>query len=219
MNIDLRATTICSLALYCLLCLPYGAWAASDFERMFGFKEVRQPDFRPIPQWPDVMMRHSRDDRPQRGCRESFFHKCCIKSWLRFVNSIKDRPRREQIEAVNRFGNRNPYVLDMVNYGQEDYWAIIREFLSNGGDCEDYAITKFFSLKWLGFPMDDIRIVILQDTNLRTPHAVMAVHLGDDILIMDNQTNRVISHKKIAHYVPLYSLNTKGWWLHLPPGL
>jgi predicted transglutaminase-like cysteine proteinase len=98
----------------------------------------------------------------------------------------------------------------------EDYWAVAREFLYNGGDCEDYAITKFFSLHWLGFDMNKIRIVILQDTNLRVAHAVLAIANENDILILDNQAKEVISHKEIAHYLPLFSVNENEWWLHLP---
>lgn len=106
--------------------------------------------------------------------------------------------------------------MDMANYGQEDYWAIAKEFFYNGGDCEDYAITKFFSLRWLGIDKDTLRIVILQDTNLRIAHAVLAVSYNNDILILDNQTQKVVSHRTIAHYLPLYSVNEKKWWLHLP---
>lgn len=99
----------------------------------------------------------------------------------------------------------------------EDYWAIIKEFLQNNGDCEDYAITKFYSLRKLGFDNDQLRIVILQDTNLNVAHAVLAVFSADDIVILDNQVTPILSHNDIKHYTPLYSINEKGWWLHLPP--
>jgi predicted transglutaminase-like cysteine proteinase len=107
-------------------------------------------------------------------------------------------------------------VLDFDNYGLEDYWAIPHEFLFNGGDCEDYAITKLLSLRWLGYSADKLRIVVLQDTNLRIAHAVLAFGADDDILILDNQVEEVLSHQSIVHYVPVYSVSEFQWWMHAP---
>lgn len=166
--------------------------------------------------WLNALERHVTDDIPEDNCTESFLNHCYLKEWYAFLESIKGLPPQEQITAVNRYVNKKKYVPDITNYGLEDYWAIAREFLYNGGDCEDYAITKFFSLRWLGFKSEIIRIVVLQDTNLRIPHAVLAVSFDDDILILDNQSEEVVSHKQIVHYVPLFSVDEKHWWLHLP---
>ncbi len=216
----------CTIIILCLIGLniyffsfPRDCIASSPFAHLFGYRAVKQTDLRYLTQWTSALKRHAKQDVPNNVCKDGFFKRCQMKRWFKFINSVRHLPRRVQIREVNRYANRNPYVLDIVNYGVEDYWAIVKEFLRNGGDCEDYAITKYFSLEWLGFPMKDIRIVVLQDTNLRTPHAVMAVRMGNDILIMDNQTDDVVSHRKIAHYIPLYSLNKRHWWLHLPPGL
>ncbi|TNF38829.1 MAG: hypothetical protein EP315_00610, partial [Gammaproteobacteria bacterium] len=136
--------------------------------------------------------------------------------WHEFLGSIRNLPALEQIRRVNAFANQQQYILDIENYGVEDYWATPRQFLYNNGDCEDYAITKMLSLKQLGFDVSRLRIVVLQDTNLRIPHAVLAVDIKGDILIMDNQIEEVISHQHIVHYVPIYSVNEKQWWMYLP---
>ena len=112
--------------------------------------------------------------------------------------------------------NDKDYVLDLDNYGLEDYWAIPREFFANGGDCEDFAITKYFSLRWLGYPRETLRIVVVQDTNLRVPHAVLAVARGADVLVLDNQVREVLKHREVVHYVPVYSINESRWWIHMP---
>ncbi len=138
-----------------------------------------------------------------------------MRNWLTFLQSLERLPPTVQIAEVNRFANSKSYVLDIDNYGVEDYWAVPKEFLYNNGDCEDYAITKMFSLRWLGFAQDELRIVVLQDTNLRIPHAVLAVADRNDILILDNQIEEVISHRKIVHYAPVYSINEAHWWIHL----
>lgn len=196
---------------------PYPAFSSQGFTQLFGYQESSQNDMNYLPQWLNVMERHILQDVPEGDCTDSFFNTCHLKRWFAFLESIKKQPEREQIEAVNMYANKKTYVIDTVNYGMEDYWAVVKEFFYNGGDCEDYAITKFFSLHWLGFDMDNIRIVILQDTNLRVAHAVLAINQEHDIFILDNQTKEVTSHKDIAHYLPLFSLNENEWWLHLPP--
>jgi len=203
------------LAMFLLLS-PELCRASSSFSHLFGYREVQQHDIAYLSQWVSVLKRHAKEDVFDDKCRDTLFNRCHLNRWFKFIDSIRHLPKKAQVEAVNRYANKNPYVLDIVNYGLNDYWAIIRELLFNGGDCEDYAIAKFFSLGMLEFPMDDIRIVILQDTNLRIAHAVMAVRLGNDVFIMDNQTDHVISHRKIVHYVPLYSLDEKSWWVHMP---
>lgn len=211
-----RKTVLQYLLLLSFLFPPVISSASTDFVNLFGYTAEPQQSLDYLPQWLSVLERHVTQDVPEGNCSDTFFNRCHLKNWINFLETIKTKPLLEQINAVNLYANKKNYILDMANYGREDYWAIAREFLYNSGDCEDYAITKFFSLRWLGFDMDNLRIVILQDANLRIAHAVLAVSYNNDILILDNQTQRVVSHKTIAHYLPLYSVNEKKWWLHLP---
>ncbi|MDC1090758.1 transglutaminase-like cysteine peptidase [Pseudemcibacter sp.] len=110
--------------------------------------------------------------------------------------------------------NNISYVTDITNWRQKDYWATISQFLNRDGDCEDYAIAKYYSLKELGFTSDQMRIVVVEDTNLNIAHAVLAVYYDNKIWVLDNQISQIIEHKKIVHYTPLYSINEKAWWLH-----
>ena len=188
--------------------MPSGLASTNSLDHIFHYRAVNYHDLNDLPQWLRVLRRHPREDiRSDQG----------ISRWQSFLNSIKNLPAREQIRRVNRYANKKRYIQDIDNYGQEDYWAIVKEFIQYNGDCEDFAITKFFSLRALGFPPDRLRIVILQDTNLGVAHAVLAVALNNSILIMDNQTEEVLSDREIVHYTPLYSVNEKQWWLHLPP--
>jgi predicted transglutaminase-like cysteine proteinase len=59
-----------------------------------------------------------------------------------------------------------------------------------------------------------MRIVVLQDLNLKVTHAVLAVDLDGKTWILDNQIKQVIDAERIRHYRPVYSVNEKGWWLH-----
>jgi len=183
---------------------------------LFGYQQVEQADTQVFGQWIHALERHLLIDRPEGDCAEKQLNSCHLRNWLSFLATLRERPRAEQLAAVNHYANARKYVLDIDNYGLEDYWAVPREFLYNDGDCEDYAITKFFSLRWLGYPIDALRIVILQDTNLRVPHAVLAVAAQNDIMILDNQIQAVVSHRDVVHYAPVYSINEQHWWIHLP---
>ena len=64
------------------------------------------------------------------------------------------------------------------------------------------------------FDVSKMRVVVVQDTNQRIAHAVMSLDTRDDILILDNQIEEVMSHRDIFHYVPVYSVNEQIWWNH-----
>ena len=183
---------------------------------LFGYQQAEQPDTQVFQQWIHALERHLQIDLAEGDCTEKQLNSCHLRNWLAFLATLRELPSTEQLAAVNRYANTRDYVLDIDNYGLEDYWAVPREFLYNNGDCEDYAITKLFSLRWLGYPVEALRIVVLQDTNLRVPHAVLAVAAQKDIMILDNQIHEVVSHKDIVHYAPVYSINEQHWWIHLP---
>ncbi|MDT8403611.1 transglutaminase-like cysteine peptidase [Sulfuriflexus sp.] len=169
-----------------------------------------------FPQWLSVLERYVRKESIEGNCDSKRFNRCHLNEWLVYLQSLKGMDTVDQLKRINLYANKKDYILDIDNYGLEDYWAIPEEFLRRGGDCEDYAITKLLSLRWLGHQQLQSRIVVLQDTNLGIPHAVLAVYLDDDIVILDNQVNEILSHKNILHYVPIYSLDEKQWWIHLP---
>jgi len=184
--------------------------------RLFGYKEIQKQNLSLFPQWLSVLERHLLNLNDSRSCEETRFNQCHLKQWQTFLNSIRQLPVMEQIKRVNKYANEKEYILDIENYGIVDYWATPKEFLSNSGDCEDYAIFKMLSMKWLGYDVEAMRVVVVQDTNLRIPHAIMAIEKDNDILIMDNQIEEVISHADIFHYVPVYSVNENHWWMHVP---
>lgn len=183
---------------------------------MFGYQETQQSQLATFPQWLRAMERHIREDLPEADCSAATLNRCHLRQWQAFLEGIRALPLREQLQRINAYANQKRYVIDFENYGLEDYWAIAKEFLYNGGDCEDYALTKMFSLLWLGVDSEKLRLVVLQDTNLRVPHAVLAVYDRNDILVLDNQTQQVVDHRQIVHYVPVYSINAKHWWIHTP---
>ena len=183
---------------------------------LFGHKESPRSNLNLFPQWLSVLERHVNEMTAEGQCDARVFNRCHQREWLAFLQSIRQMSADEQIKQVNGYANNKDYILDLENYGVPDYWATPKQFLINNGDCEDYAIMKMLSLKRLGFDVNKMRVVVVQDTNQKIAHAVMSIDRHNDVLILDNQIEEVISHRNIFHYVPVYSVNENSWWMHLP---
>ena len=85
------------------------------------------------------------------------------------------------------------------------------------GNCKDYAIAKYYSLRALGIPAERLRVIVLQDLNLGgIIHAVLGIYDGDKLLILDNQVKQVMPALKIYHYRPIYGINEDHWWEYFP---
>lgn len=205
------------ILLVLLSLVSQAAWSVNKpAEQLFGYQQSPRLNMQLFPQWLSVLERHVKEMSPEGMCSERQFNQCHLKQWQIFLKQVRSLPEMEKIRRVNEYANQKQYVLDIENYGIEDYWATPKEFLHQSGDCEDYAIIKMLSLKQLGFDINKIRVVVVQDTNLRIPHAVMSIDRGEDVLILDNQIKQVISHKNIYHYVPIYAVSEKEWWMYLP---
>jgi len=214
--------TAFSRLLILFLLINSNAWSASPgsdgviVTSLFGYQEIQKKNLQLFPQWLAVLERHLLDIKAEGNCQSAKFNQCHLRQWQTFLQSLQSLSATQQIKQVNQYANEKAYVLDVENYGLADYWAAPKEFLSNNGDCEDYAIIKMLSMKWLGFDVNAMRVVVVQDTNLRIAHAVMAIENNNDIFILDNQIEEVISHADIYHYVPVYSVNENSWWMHVP---
>lgn len=191
---------------------------ATVYPLLFGAREIRGANFAPFPKWTGLIERQVNEHVLYDGpCSARRFNRCHLTEWRALLKELDGKPRRHQIEAVNQFMNRAPYIIDPVNYRVSDYWATPLQFLNKDGDCEDYAIAKYISLRELGFPTEMLRIVVLDDLNLGIAHAVLVVYLDGEALILDNQISHVVSAARIRHYRPIYSINEEYWWLHRPP--
>lgn len=120
------------------------------------------------------------------------------------------------IRAVNQWVNANVrYVDDYKLYGQADYWASAERTLKSGrGDCEDYAIAKMELLKASGIKSSDMFLVIAKDLVRRADHALLVVRVGDDMLVLDNETDQILSAENVRDYRPIMSYSSNGKWLH-----
>ena len=202
-------------------CLTVGGSAAAHAgpaekpkaTRLFGTMEFKGKISK-LPKWSGVLAKM----KAWKGYFKSpAMAKLPAKSgWLKLAKELQGKSDMEKLKGVNKFFNQWPYRLDKANYGQSDYWASPTEFVMKSGDCEDYAIAKFYALRELGFSDDNMRIVAVKDRIRNIGHAILVVFLPDDAYVLDNQTVMVLSHAKYKHYLPQYSVNEKFRWMHVP---
>lgn len=191
------------------------ASAARGLENFTG-NEVRSADLAPFPKWTGTLERYfSHKKLAKEPCGSSKFNPCKLNEWKAKIESLRDKPRAKQVEEINRYINTIDYIVDPVNWGMPDHWATPNEFFAMNDDCEDYAIAKFMSLRALGVPNDDMRIMIVQDMNLGgIIHGILALRMDGEIYILDNQIKNLIPARKIHHYKAIYSINETAWWRH-----
>ncbi len=183
----------------------------------FNMSATRSENLKPFPKWTGTLKRFETQQKiDEEKCDTVEFYPCAVKSWKEMITSIEGKKLREQLNIVNEWGNEHPYIVDQLNWGIEDFWETPHEFISVNGDCEDYAIAKYYSLKALGIPLDKMRIIIVQDFNLGgIIHAILGVYGdNDELFILDNQIDQVMPAMKIYHYRPIYSVNEDWWWAY-----
>ncbi len=211
--------TLCAASILTSAAFGPAQAAPTATTRLFGRVERKYPGLKKFPKWQGTLDKYFAEQQlVDKPCDRKQFGKCDLQEWAGFIHNLKASQGSEItiVDAVNREMNKRSYILDPVNWNLPDYWASPGEFLRKAGDCEDYGIAKFMTLRALGIAPERMRVVVLQDLNLGVAHAVMALNVPGDVLILDNQTEQVISHSRIRHYKPIYAVNEQSWWLFLP---
>lgn len=145
-----------------------------------------------------------------------------LESWQRLLNLPPELPEERKLALVNAFFNQARFRPDLEHWGQEDYWATPMELLvTNGGDCEDYSIAKYFTLRELGVSTDRLRITYVKALELNQAHMVLAYYPAPDAdpLILDNLTGEIRRGSERKDLYPVYSFNGEGLWLAKQQGL
>lgn len=140
-----------------------------------------------------------------------------VEKWQQLLLESSELPEREKLALVNDFFNSNVmFVDDILLWNKEDYWATPIEMLSIGaGDCEDYSIAKYFTLKQLGVDEDKLRITYVKAVNLDQAHMVLTYFENKRAipLVLDNLINEIQPANRRSDLIPVYSFNGTGLWL------
>ena len=122
----------------------------------------------------------------------------------------------DKVRYTNDFFNQIDYYTDPVHWGKDDYWATpVEKLATNGGDCEDYAIAKYFTLKELGVSEKKLRMMYVKALDWGEAHMVLAYFPkpSDVPLVLDNLNPDVLPATERKDLVPVYSFNGDGLWL------
>lgn len=139
-----------------------------------------------------------------------------VKDWQEILNDNRDEDIDEQLYSINRFFNQLEFVDDINHWRKDDYWATPIEFLStNAGDCEDFTIAKYFSLRQLGIPAEKLRLMYVTAVRLNQAHMVLAYYESPNAvpLVLDNINPRILPASKRRDLLPVYSFNGEGLWI------
>lgn len=173
------------------------------------------------PAWSAVLAQHAAELEGIRACAAD--ETVCPKH-LRGVGTLLRRARAltedQKLRLVNRYVNRRHYRRDRSKAIAEavatdrlrNHWSTLDDFIRNGGDCEDYATSKYFLLRELGIPAERLRVLIVYQRREREHHAVVAMRLDTDdpkdvwLLEIDNSIRRNRHHG----YRYVYAVNEQG---------
>jgi len=183
----------------------------NSYPPLFGTEERASSNLEPFNKWTGMFKRFETAMGQPHG-RE------IITGWQNEIASFKGLPLDKMAAKVNNYINEQPYILDNRNWGVSDYWSTPVEFFDRGGDCEDFAIAKYVSLRALGVPEDRLRIAIVHDLQKDIPHAVLIVYTDNGALVLDNQSDTAEKASRVTRYRPIFTINRNAWWLHTKPG-
>jgi len=139
-----------------------------------------------------------------------------LESWQDLVRLENSVTEKEKLKKVNNFFNQYRFVDDIDHWGKKDYWATPIEFLaSKGGDCEDFALAKYFTLKSLGIPEKKLYLTYVKAIQLNQAHMVLTYYStpSAEPLILDNLKETIQLASKRTDLLPVYTFNGDGLWL------
>ncbi len=181
-----------------------------------GTVEFEVADLGILEQWQDVLARIEAERPAYRDC-EARFADCApatLLAWRVLIGRLRDKPLRQQLEEINQFANARAVKSDMEAFGKNDHWATPLEFLEHSGDGEDFAIMKYVSLRDLGVPKEQVRLLLVHDTLINEGEFVLVVFEGDRPLFLGTHWGFVAEQQHIPYHIPYYSMSEDQRWTH-----
>lgn len=129
-----------------------------------------------------------------------------LERWEKLINDNQQLPERDKLWLVNGFFNHTIQARpDDTRTETYDYWQSPLETLIRGiGDCEDFALAKYFSLRLLGIPAADLLITMVYYPLYSEMHGVLAYYSEEkkDPYVLDNISFYYLGQNG-SHIVPL----------------
>lgn len=138
------------------------------------------------------------------------------------LETLQRAPEAQKLEHVNDFFNRMRFASDEEIWHQKDYWATRMEFIGKGaGDCEDFVIAKYFTLKQLGISGDKLFFTYVKAVKYQQAHMVLTYFETPTSvpLVLDNINGTILPATKRNDLIPVYSFNGDALYLAKQQGL
>lgn len=140
-----------------------------------------------------------------------------ILSWETLIKQSESLDEADKLQAVNSFFNREyRFVDDQQNWHEIDYWATPVEALIKGAaDCEDYSLSKYFTLRRLGIPSEKLRITYVKALTYNQAHMVLTYYATptSEPLVLDNLIPEIRPASLRRDLLPVYAFNAEGLYL------
>ncbi|MCZ4305058.1 transglutaminase-like cysteine peptidase [Zoogloeaceae bacterium G21618-S1] len=146
-----------------------------------------------------------------------------VQHWRASMAQMQGKPEAEQLRDTNDFFNRQLQFLDdVVVWQQKDYWATPLESLAKrAGDCEDFVIAKYLSLRILGVPDEKLRLIYVrakiggERSSLTQAHMVLGYFNTptSEPLVLDNLVGDIQPASRRTDLFPVFSFNSSGLWM------
>lgn len=139
-----------------------------------------------------------------------------LSQWRAVIEENRTEPERRQLAAANDFVNQFDFVDDIHHWGEEDYWATpLQTVVTAGGDCEDFAIAKYFTLDEMGMDTAKLRLTYVKALTLDQAHMVVSYYPEPraEPKILDNLDPVIRPASERDDLLPVYSFNGEGLWL------
>lgn len=146
-----------------------------------------------------------------------------VTAWRDLLASSTGQPDAVKLKRVNDFFNRRVrFGEDRDIWGVEDYWATPLEVLGRSeGDCEDFAISKYMTLKLLGVAPDKMRLAYVKarlagpQSSIVQAHMVLSYYPApeDEPLILDNLISDIRPASRRPDLTTVFGFNTEGLWV------
>ena len=185
-------------------------------QTMFPPQEIYSSNLSYFTRWTDVESRFAAQQQPG-ACVATADGNCAESQWTAFVDDLRARPIADRVEHANEYLNAVRYVPATENWGSVSYWETPFEFLARGGQCQDYAISKYLALQASGVPDTDLRVAVVHDRQSHADHAVLIVTINGQDFVLDNQTTTVDPLQDVTRYRAYYAINDSGWWAYFDP--
>lgn len=139
-----------------------------------------------------------------------------LERWQALIRDNQVRTEGEKLDIVNDFFNELTFIDDSIHWNKTDYWATPIEMMeTGGGDCEDFSIAKFFTLKALGVDESHLRLTYVKALRLNQAHMVLTYFSapGTEPVVLDNLIAEIRPAHLRTDLQPVYSFNGDGLWL------